>query len=156
MGYQVLRSIAQGNPTLAPWIAPLLIAYVVFAVMTWVASPLFDLMLRLNRFGRLALSREQIITSNWVGLCVLGALVSLAGYFFAGGSVWLMCALACGFMIPLVSRIYACDVGWPRNTLVAITLVMAALGSVVIGILVLAPWIPPSCCRTPPPSPGWR
>jgi Tfp pilus assembly protein PilF len=142
VGYQVLRSIARSNPTLAPWITPVLIAYVVFAIMTWVASPLFDLMLRLNRFGRLALSREQIITSNWVGLCVLGAVLSLAGYFLSGNGIWLICALAGGFMIPLVSRIYACHVGWPRNTLIAMTIVMAVLGIVVIGLALLEPWIP--------------
>lgn len=142
VGYQVLRSIARNSPTLAPWITPVLIAYAVFAIMTWVASPLFDLMLRLSRFGRLALSREQIITSNWVGLCVLGAILSLTGYFLSGSGVWLMCALACGFMIPLVSRIYACHVGWPRNTLIAMTMAMASLGILVVGLVVLGPWIP--------------
>ncbi len=142
VGYQVLRSIARGNPTLAPWITPLLIVYVVFAIMTWVASPLFDLVLRLNRFGRLALSREQIITSNWVGLCVLAALLSLTAYFLQAGSLWLLCALACGFMIPLVSRIYACQPGWPRKTLIAMTSVMASLGILVVGLVLCERWIP--------------
>ena len=37
VGYFVLRNVARNNPDWSPWIQPLLIAYVVFAVMTWVA-----------------------------------------------------------------------------------------------------------------------
>ena len=95
VGYQVLRNLAAGQPQLKPFVAPLLIAYVAFALMTWMAAPLFNLLLRLNRFGRLALTREQIITSNWVGLCVLVAVLSLGGYFMLGDGVWLLCAVAC-------------------------------------------------------------
>lgn len=69
-GYRILNRVAANNPDLSPWIMPLLIAYIVFALATWLGDSLFNLLLRLDRFGRLALSREQIVASNWIGVCV--------------------------------------------------------------------------------------
>src|SRR6185312_7669612 len=66
------------NPALAPLIGPLLVLTFAFLLLTWISSPLFNLLLRLNRFGRLALSREQRIESSWIGACFVAAAVSLA------------------------------------------------------------------------------
>src|SRR6266851_1639615 len=63
-GYRILYDLKEKNPALSPWINPLLVAYFIFAIMTWLASPLFNLMLRLNKFGRHILSREQTLESN--------------------------------------------------------------------------------------------
>ena len=128
IAYRVLRSVARNNPDLQPWIMPLLILYIAFAIMTWIASPLFNLLLRLNRFGRLALSREQIVTSNWIGLCVAGALTSLVLYFTVQIDGALISALVCGLLIPPLATIYQCDPGWPRKTAVAIAIALAAAG----------------------------
>jgi hypothetical protein len=97
--------------------------------MTWIASPLFNLLLRLNRFGRLALSREQIITSNWVAGCLVGVLVSLELAFsfrWAGGVV---AAFTFGVAIAPISAIYRCHRGWPRSTLLLITVALVAIGA---------------------------
>src|SRR5262249_45363590 len=56
-GYQLLAGVARRNPNLSPWLVPILVAYAVFALMTWIAAPLFNLLLRLDRYGRYALSR---------------------------------------------------------------------------------------------------
>lgn len=48
-----------------------------FLMMTWIASPLFNLLLRLNRFGRLALSPAQRTESTWIGGCFILAGTSL-------------------------------------------------------------------------------
>ena len=133
LGYQVLRQVAKNNQALAPWITPFLIAYIAFVVMTWVASPLFNLVLRLNRFGRLALSREQIITSNWVGLCLLGAIGSLIAYCFVQQQPLLYAALVCGLMIPPLAHIYSCSDGWPRNSMIAISAVLFLLGAATVS-----------------------
>lgn len=142
VGYQVLRNLAAGQPQLKPFVAPLLIAYVTFALMTWLAAPLFNLLLRLNRFGRLALTREQTITSNWVGLCVLAAVLSLIGYFVLGEGIWLVCAVASALMIPPLANIYSCHEGWPRIALIVISIALGLLGTLVIGILLADRWMP--------------
>jgi len=127
--YQVLRRLAEHNPHLLPWLMPLLIAYATFALMTWVASPLLHLILRMNRFGRLALTREQITTSNWVGSCMLAAIVSLVGYGLSGNINYLLCAITCVLIIPPLAHIYSCSEGWPRAIMIEIagTLLLLAL-----------------------------
>src|SRR5262249_28741674 len=70
-GQRVLHDLAKNNPALAPFIDPIVYALFGFVLLTWTASPLFNLMLRFNRFGRLALSREQVVASNWLAACLL-------------------------------------------------------------------------------------
>jgi hypothetical protein len=74
--YIVLKEVARNVPALAPWVAPLLIAYLLFVLGTWLAGPLADLALRLHPFGRLALSKSERRASNWIGGFLLGGIVS--------------------------------------------------------------------------------
>ena len=77
-GRQILASVARSAPGLAPFIRPILVLTFAFVLMTWISSPLFNLALRFNRFGRLALSREQKVQSNWIGACFFLAAVLFA------------------------------------------------------------------------------
>ncbi len=129
IGNNILRMVAQSNPKIAPWVLPLRILYIVFVVLTWTAQPLFNLMLRLNRFGRLALSRGQIVASNWVGATVGLALLFLIGVFVTPFP--LTCSYAAlvfgGLIIPL-SGTFSCTRGWPRNAMAGYTALVAAIG----------------------------
>lgn len=138
-GNQVLQTIAKNNPTLSPWVTPLIIVYVVFAIMTWIASPLFNLVLRLNRFGRMVLSREQIVASNWIGLVLLLALVSLAGGFVFGfNSPWIMAALIFGLLLFPVAGTFQCPAGSTRTVMGAYTALIAAAGLASIALFFVA------------------
>jgi hypothetical protein len=107
---------------------PFLILYIAFAVMTWVASPLFNLLLRLNRFGRLALSREQIVASNWIGGCVLAVLAALGAWLATANAQFLMLALVCGLVVLPLAGTFQCSRGWPRQMMALYTLLLAAMG----------------------------
>jgi hypothetical protein len=115
-GNQLLRALAQANPNWAPWILPLRILYIVFALMTWIASPLFNLLLRLNPFGRMVLSQEQIVASNWIGGVLLLALLSLAGGCVYGfNSPWIIAALIFGLLLLPVAGTFRCPAGSTRT-----------------------------------------
>ncbi|WP_372721778.1 tetratricopeptide repeat protein [Novipirellula sp.] len=133
IGFRLLSGFADDHPEWSPWLQPLLIAYIAFALMTWVASPLFNLVLRTSKFGRLALSEHQIRSSTWVGVCVLSGIVLVAGYFVTGSSPLLGCALACMLLIPPLGRIYSCQEGWPRATLSLTTIALGFLAVVVVA-----------------------
>ncbi len=128
IGFQVLVRTNAKHPEWSMWLMPLIIAYVAFALMTWLASPLFNLALRMNRFGRLALSREQIRTSNWVGLGIVGALTCLILYYYPGLNGALLGAMACVFVVFPVSRFYDCDEGTPRTWMFILIVLMAMIG----------------------------
>ena len=136
VGYNLLRRVANNNPDWAPWIWPILIAYIAFAVMTWMASPLFNLVLRTSKFGRLALSDEEIRTSTWVGLCVLGSLSMLGCYFVTGSATFLQTAFACALIIPPLAALYHCEEGWPRAVITLITIGLGGLALLIAATMI--------------------
>lgn len=136
-GARALSGIARSNPPLAPFIAPFLILYLVFVFLTWTAGPLFNLLLRLNRFGRLALSREQIVASNWVGGSLLLAIVCLGlGIVLDNGGL-LVASLVFGLLSMPLAGTFDCSRGWPRTVMAFYTVVMALTG---LGAAALSVW----------------
>lgn len=139
VGIQLLGAAGRHSPALLPWILPIQILYVVFVLMTWLASPLFNLMLRLNRFGRLALSRDKTIASNWIGGCLLLALIALAACFWFGfESAWILAALVLGLLVIPLAGTFSCSPGWPRNAMAVYTGIMALCGTVAVVLAFVA------------------
>lgn len=134
-GYQAVNSIAGKNPGLAPFLEPVLIAYVIFALMTWIADPLFNLVLRTSRFGRLALSREQIIASNCLGVTLLAAVCALGAYVVTQHDRHLEPAWIVGLLLIPVSAVFRCDPGWPRKWMSVF-----AISMVTISLVILIPY----------------
>jgi tetratricopeptide (TPR) repeat protein len=120
-GQRALGSLAKSNPALSPWIMPIIIAYVVFALMTWISVPLFNLTLRLHPVGKHALSAEQKRASNWVGACILLALLSLAEWGLIGSGYGRFGALTFGFVLIPLCGVFNCQPGWPRWLMAGIT-----------------------------------
>lgn len=129
-GIQYLRSLERTHPDWAVWITPLCIIYCVFALMTWIADPLFNLLLRLNRFGRLALSREQVVASNWLGLSLSAAIAMLVFAMVSDRGDAFFAAFACGMLCIPLSSIYRCRRGKPRKLMTLFTIALAAIGGV--------------------------
>lgn len=137
-GNRILASIARDNPALAPWVLPLQILYISFALLTWTADPLFNLLLRMNRFGRLVLSREQTVATNWFGSCLLLALLSVAAWLLSSRSIFLITAAVFGFLLLPLAGTFKCSEGWPRKAMAAYTTAMAAVGIAAVILLFVA------------------
>ena len=131
--FQVLRGWANANPEMAPFLWPLLGLYIAFVFLGWTAVPLFNLLLRLNRFGRLALSDEQIRALNWVGSCLLFVIVAAVTSIAFNVDGALLAAIAGVFLVIPLSATFNCASGWPRNSMAAYTgvLTLLAAGAVV-------------------------
>lgn len=134
VGNRILRTLARSSPDLAPWIMPVLVLYMAFALMTWIADPLFNLLLRLNRFGRLALSREQIMASNFLALTLIAALGSLGWWIVSGDDRALGGAMAFGFLLIPVAGVFHCSPGWPRITMGVVTALLALFAMAGFGL----------------------
>ena len=126
---RLLGETSKSYPDLAPWILPIRIAYLTAALLTWTADPLFNLLLRVNRFGRLALSDEQRTASSWFGATVFLALASLALCLVYGfNSVFVISALVFGFLMVPVAGMFKASEGWPRKLLICYTAGLALVG----------------------------
>lgn len=80
----IVRTAAQ-SPELGWFLWPIAILAYAFVFLTWTASPMFNLLLRLNRFGRLVLSREERTASNWFGGTLLVALLAFGAAIAGAG-----------------------------------------------------------------------
>lgn len=126
---KMLTQAAASDPKLAPWLLPFRVLYVAFVVLSWTAEPVFNLVLRLNRFGRLALSREQIVESNWIGSVMLLALLSLGACFVWGfDTPFLLSAMVFGFLIIPLAGTLKTSSGRSRVAMWTYTGALAALG----------------------------
>jgi tetratricopeptide (TPR) repeat protein len=138
---RLLRAAAEANPSIAPFVQPLLLLYLLFVVMTWIAYPLFNLMLRFDRFGRHVLNKDQTSGANALAVCIVAALAFVIAAFATGIEECWLAAIVCGLLSAPVTSIYRCDPGWPRRTMAIYTaalLVVGLLGSIPAALVPVA------------------
>lgn len=138
---QVLSSKAI-PPALAPLSTVFFWCLIAFVVLTWTADPLFNLLLRVNPLGRLALSQKQIWASNCVGGCLLLALVALVGWAASGDFRFASTALVSACLILPVAASFKCPPGWPRLVMAGYTILLAALGFGANAFAAFGPYLP--------------
>lgn len=136
-GRRFLDAVATRNPALKPFLQPVLILTFGFLLLTWVASPLFNLLLRLNRFGRLALSAEQRLESTLIG----GSFLLAAGFFLASlrydNDLTYVGVRFFGLILfPLVVTFHR-PPGRPRQVMAGITALIAACALPAFGYALL-------------------
>jgi tetratricopeptide (TPR) repeat protein len=138
IGYRVLASQAGKHPGLDVVVVPLMVIYIGFAVMTWISNPLFNLLLRLSRFGRLVLSREETLAANCVGGLLLVGIGSAIGLLVLPGTsgVWLIFpAVSVIPLIIVIATFGHCSKGWPRMALAGYAALVVLLALLNVGLL---------------------
>ena len=142
-GRKALADLARAVPAAAPIVGPLLILTFGFLLMTWISSPLFNALLQFNRFGRLALSRDQRVEANVIGGCF-----ALAAGCFAASLAWPDGAATFGMMyfgllLPPLAVTFRQPPGRPRRLMAAYTGVLVLLTVPTLSLLFLGaagPW----------------
>jgi hypothetical protein len=136
-GSKLLGQVGRQNPEAAPFILPIQLAYAAFVLATWLADPLFNLLLRLDRFGRYALTRRQTWASNVLGLLLVAAVAAAAaGVGGLGGARLPWYALAAVFVLlalPAAGCFRLAD-GWPTVAMTVLTAGLAVLGLSAVGL----------------------
>jgi hypothetical protein len=120
-------------------ITGLLALWLLFVLFTWIAEPFFNLLLRLNRFGRQALSREQIVESNWIGTVMLLSVLSVVGYVVSKQDAALVSAIVFGLLTVPLAGVFHAPIGWPRMVMSAYTGLTALLGLVSVFTVTFGP-----------------
>jgi tetratricopeptide (TPR) repeat protein len=132
--FRALRTVVRNDPTLAPIVVPLMVVYVAFIFATWLASPLFDLVLRLDPLGRHALDEDDIRQSNVIGVLLVGAAAGVIAGIVTGLDAGLYVGLGClALCIPVVTYF---ELGERGRTMMY--LVLAAVGGAMLGAVGLA------------------
>lgn len=135
--FRFFRNTAASNPALRPFLLPVIVLYMGFALMTWIARPLFNLLLRLDPFGRMALSEEEIVASNWLGACIVGALALLAAGLGFGSETLLLGSVGLLGMTLPVAGMFQGHTQKSRRILVAYTAGLFLAGALFLGMMLL-------------------
>lgn len=125
---QVLDSVARKNPDLGLFLNPIIYLYTAFAISTWVITPLSNLFLRLNVYGRYALTKDQTTSSNFVGIAFALSIIGFITALFTGSVLFVMLGIyGIAMMIPL-SSMYNAKKQSSRTILVIYTVGLALVG----------------------------
>lgn len=132
----VIDYLASSVPALRPILTPFNYLYIVFAFLSWTARPLFTLLLRLDRSGRLVLSDEEVVASNWVGVCLLAAVGSLVAALATGYGAFLTAAISALALIVPVAGIFRFLPGKRRALFIgyAVMLALMAVGGLALTL----------------------
>ena len=139
VAYRALVATARDNPGVAPYLWPVVGAYAAFVLMTWLADPLFNLMLRLSRFGRLVLSRKQAMAANVVGLLIAAALAAAAGWLWRGDANLAVLAVVLVALTLPASAAFNMQEGWPQLVMVLAAAGLAFVGFAAVALLYAVP-----------------
>jgi tetratricopeptide (TPR) repeat protein len=112
-GQKILRGAARSHPELAPILYPIAFLIVLFVVATWIGDPLMNLWMRLDRYGRHALTRDQTVQANLVGSALAAAVLLFLVELAAGWTH--IPAIAVAILALPLSSVHACERGWPRT-----------------------------------------
>lgn len=142
---QSLAAIAEKAPAVRPFAQPVLYGLIGFGIMTWLADPLFTLLLRLNRFGRLVLNREETRQSNWIGgvlaFAIGAAVVSLVDNPLLGVLGETTAITAVVLLIPL-SAVFRLSPDWRRKVMALYVLGMVVTWAIMVWCFIDASQAP--------------
>jgi tetratricopeptide (TPR) repeat protein len=129
-GVQQLDSLSDRFPAIQPFVTPIVVVYLLFAVSTWIADPLLNIALCFSRYGRRALNkREKLFAMSVASILVVGVIVVAWGTFANMNPYLLFFGLLVCFVALLVAGVERCEAGWPRTTawLIVISFALVAI-----------------------------
>lgn len=130
VGFRVLRSVARNSPALEPYLTPVILIIALMAFSTWVITPISNLFLRFNKYGKHLLSKKEILSSNFVCIAAFIFLAATAGYFITQiGQLLPVAVFGLTMMIPL-SAMFA-ETKY-KHVLVIYTAVLAIVGGLAL------------------------
>lgn len=130
-GFKGLRKLASSNPSLQPYLTPLIILLAMIAFSTWIIRPISNLFLRFNKYGKLLLTKEEKMSANIVAVCLVLFIAGILLYFGLSDQKMLSIAVF-GFAMMLPSGTMLSP---SKNKIVLIvyTIILAAIGIIAIA-----------------------
>ena len=128
LGYNLARRISEAQPQTVPFLYPLMGLYLLFVLLTWVADPVFDFLLRFDPQGRKMVPRERARAGGLVVALLCAALVAAGVGIATGTEGALLPALMLGLLALPVSAMVRLSPGRPRTALAAYLAIVSAAG----------------------------
>ncbi len=132
MGIQAARTtlyeLAGMIPLLWLLVLPVDLLYRGFVALSWIGRPLFALLVRFDRLGRQALSRDEIAASNALAACLLSVVVSGGLGLALRQPIFVVPCLLSLLLVTPVAGVYHLGPGKRRLALALYTIGMIGIG----------------------------
>ena len=125
---RILSAVARQQPRLAIVVLPVIVLYMLFALLSWTGSHLFNLLLRLHPTGKYALTRDQLYGANAIGACIGAGILLLAAGLMSGSDPLLLGAGGCLLLMIPVGGTFSRR-GQARRLLGLYTVALIVLGA---------------------------
>lgn len=122
-----LKAVAEANPSLQPYLTPIIVLLTLIAFSTWIINPVSNLFLRFNPYGKLLLKKKEKMSSNFVAVSLGICLAGIAAYFFTKNELFLGIAVF-GFTMMLPLGVMFSPSRY-KYSLLIYTIVMAVVGT---------------------------
>ncbi len=132
IGSRVLNRASQQYPFLKPVV--ILLAFLVY--LTWIINPLFNLFLRLDKYGKHILTEREKQGATWVGISLGVGVLALAGWLLTSLDLLLGLTIFGATMVLPLSRLFEATMPREKRIYKPYTLGLAALG--IIGLTAFA------------------
>jgi tetratricopeptide (TPR) repeat protein len=132
---RIIDSVASNNPSLAPFLSPIIYIYGAFVVFTWLIMPISNLFLQMNKFGRYALNKTEKQYSILIGILLGVGILSILGLLFLKyGFFFEMTVISISMCLPLSAMQHIVRKNQKQIMRILVT-VMAAFG---VGMILLS------------------
>lgn len=143
-GQKLIRAAGAISPALQPFTTPLLILIMIFVFGSWIITPIGNLVLRFNEYGKFLLSKEESISSLFCGAALLLALLSGITSFILPQPWWITLSLVAFTMVIPLGGMFN-KARWP-HTMLVICIGLGVLGAMAVitemqGTDLENPWI---------------
>lgn len=135
VGVKVLRRVGERVPDVKPWVVPIVIVYMVFVFSSWIADPLFNLLLFLHPLGRHALDARQRRGSALLGVALLAGVVQVGAYALTGNEDWAVTAGGTAFLVLPIGAWNATNAHTRAHTIMSWLLGIGILATVMGSVL---------------------
>ena len=125
---QLLSAANGAHPGLGPLVYPVLAAYVLFALASWLADPIFNLTLMVNPYGRYLLGMVPRICALLVGGLLLAGAALVAAWLVSVNDLLVAGGLLAGLLSLPVAAISRCRPGKHVLAMSLYTLAAAGVG----------------------------
>ena len=137
-GYAVFRladRAAYAWPEQAIFFTPFIYLYFSFAILTWLADPLFNLLLFVHPLGRHALSARERFSSLIASLFLLLAGAGCIMFFCGYHSIFLMAALFSAMMVPHIHQAFEVEHSRHKRIYLACCAVLCVSGIAALSLI---------------------
>ena len=127
LALRLISYLAQEYSEWAPFLWPVLIVLFGICLLSGLASPLFDVLLRLDPVGEKSLDDDQRRGADLLLFNLLAPLPLLAWFALTNNGPGIVASILLTMTSLPSSAIYRCAAGWPRWSMIGITLAVIAM-----------------------------